>query len=204
MTKYIFLLLFLLPLNLICQIRDRTPTINFNFEATQPRGDFSDFIEYPFFGLGINSTFPLGRRSPLGIGFNFNWGIMNTTRGTLNIGGFQQDVRFINHIYTYRPFLRFKPINSRFNPYFDGGFGIRRFLTRYTFNSGGSTIKERYGDQKFASVIGWAVGLEVYINKSIYIEARYEQSGGSEVVWDQVNRTRTDTRGIGLGLGFRL
>jgi len=205
MMRFIIITLFLfLPQILMSQDRDRTPTLNLNLELNQILGEFGNQIEDPFLGIDINTTFPLGRRVPIGLGFNFGWGVYNRYSGNLTINGFIQSAKFTDHIYTYSPFLRLKPINSRFNPYIDGGIGLRRFLTRYSVDSGNMIIRERYGDQQFGYVISWAFGLEIFINRSIFLEMRFEQNRGSEITNSLGDQFQTNTRGFGLGIGFRL
>lgn len=204
MTRYAILFLIFLPISLMSQNGGRTPTFNFNVDLTQPEGQFSEQVENPFLGIDINAAIPFGARSPLGLGFNFGWGITSRTDGQLNINGTTQDVKFVNHVYNYSPFLRLKPINAKFNPYIDASIGLRRFLTRYNLIGGGISVKERYGNEQFALAFGWAFGLEIFINRSIFLEMRFEDISGSSINDLFGNEFRTDTRSFGLGIGFRL
>ena len=203
----------------------RGPTLSVGGQVAIPRGEFAEFYKgYPT-GINAAASFPIWGL-PIEAGGGFAWNeIAGEGRQVYisdNYGGVDEaKLKIKGNAYTYNVHARLRPLNGGFRPYGEVLAGMANYSVKSKLYTGAADDRAapetEVSNRDYTWITGWAVGLEVRLFPSVFLEGRFQKITGDRTEYINprsieiaptgsytfdTQTSRIDQFAVSLGLAF--
>ncbi|MFY7971572.1 MAG: outer membrane beta-barrel protein [Flavobacteriales bacterium] len=170
----------------------RRASFGVGIQVAQPLDRFSELYDGFPAGFQANLSVPL-HNSPFELGVAAAWNSMGSQSEQVSVWVAQDEagddiyetaeMDINSNVYRYQVLARFRPFDRGFQIYADAIAGVQSFSTNtiITLDSNNSTTNTDQSvneHRDFTAHYGWAGGVRVGLNSTLFIEGRFEQIRG--------------------------
>lgn len=213
MKKYLYTTVFSLTFltgQMVQAQSDRSPSLAFGLQVTEPTGDFANQYKTLPTGFSTNFSVPVNNL-PFEFGVGYAWNSMGSKNEDVSAYMYTDDsgadiyqsgkMRIRNTINRYQIQTRFRPFNGKIQPYADAFAGVDAFKTKTDITidnegySSASNAERKHLDMTYS--FGWAAGLRIRLGQNFYLDSRFENiTGGPASYVDKGTVVVTDDNDI--------
>lgn len=175
------------------QVNRRRASLGVGVQVAQPLDRFAELYDGVPAGFQGNLSIPL-HNSPFELGVAAAWNSMGSQSEDVSVWVAQDEagddiyetgnLSINSNVYRYQVLARFRPFDRGFQIYADAIAGVQSFSTNTSISldnssSSASTSEENVNEHRdFTAHYGWAGGIRVGLNRTFFIEGRFEQIRG--------------------------